>query len=111
MKPVAPVPQPPHVWRVLCTHLAIPPALARQWWTALAASRWQSCAAVKSAILLAESGSPYVAPETLIHQCVNGERLVTCLEALCTTNALTRRDVNAIEEKILARLNAIGTWH
>lgn len=101
------MPLPGPLWRVVAWQL--PQELSQPWWSALWKARWTTAVAFREAFGQVDTRDTVAA--LLFRQAlVVPEVLITLVEALLAERCLLRHEARAIEEAILARVDAAGNW-
>jgi hypothetical protein len=100
---------PPKVFWILTTYWRIPRTLSRRLWSALDRAKWSVPVALRQVLLL-YSVAVVGDRRALIDETCSPLAIIDVIEALVHERQLTRRQATALEEAILARVSAQGTW-
>jgi hypothetical protein len=101
---------PPALWGCLVRFLGLTPAEQRQWWQAVQQARWSVVVSWRLALGLSPSQPTPLQLQAFLDGPAHPQQLMTVLEQLAQEGGLARPLVGRLEEAILARVQADGTW-
>jgi hypothetical protein len=103
-----PVQQGPPCFQGLCSVLGLPAHVQIAWWRALCAARWSQADAWREQL---ETFHPAGQDSrAFVEEACSPPVVVELLELLTLEGVLRRQSATAIEEQILAQLDAQGRW-
>jgi hypothetical protein len=80
-------------------------------WGAIARAKWTVASSWRQTVWLLDSRNPSPdAVAVFLTQHSPPSRLMAVLEGLVQERVLSRKEVNAVEEKVLAQVSADGQW-
>jgi hypothetical protein len=102
---------PPPCWMMLSKYFGLNPDQQDRVWGAIARAKWSVASSWRQTVLLLDSRGP--SPDTVgvfLREHSPPSRVMAVLESLVQEKLLSRREVSAVEEKVLAQVSADGQW-
>jgi hypothetical protein len=102
---------PPPCWMMLSKYFGLNPDQQDRVWGAIARAKWAVASSWRQSVWLLDSRNPSTdAVGVFLRQHSPPSRLMAVLEGLVQERLLSRKEVNAAEEKVLALVSADGEW-
>ena len=101
---------PPPLWGCLTRFLGLEPAEQQQWWRAVQQARWSQVVSWRLGLGLSPAQPTPMQLQAFLEGPAHPEQLMRVLEHLGKEGGLPLALVHRLEEAILARMQADGTW-
>ena len=101
---------PPPLWGCLTRFLGLEPAEQQQWWRAVQQARWSQVVSWRLGLGLSAAQPTPAQLQAFLEGPAHPQQLMGVLEHLGKEGGLARALVHRLEEAILARMQADGTW-